>query len=287
MEKIKIMIVDDSPFSRTILADALEEGGCEVVASVGDLEEALEEYRNCRPDIVTMDIAMPGADGFECSKALLREDSHARIILVSSMKDDETVSEANRIGIVGYLQKPIEGELLMAMVRNVMSPDTLFQKLEDLYLDAFKEALVNGFARMTKTVATIAQECQTQVQYNSQGVAVVIGITGKYSGRMLFDLSLETSEAMAKAALRRAPRNQDEVLAMVAEFANVIGGVACSMLNKKESSYKLKVTPPSIFYGAPTAIASPSMKSRGVCADTAFGSVHLNVGFKQGHSLWV
>ena len=108
MKKIKIMIVDDSPFSRTILAETLEEGGCEVVGEAESIENLLVEYDNCRPDIVTMDIAMPGADGFECTKALRGHDSAAKVILCSSMKDDELEAEARRVGAAGYVQKPVD-----------------------------------------------------------------------------------------------------------------------------------------------------------------------------------
>ena len=68
------MVVDDSPFSRTLLADSLQQEGCEVVGEADSIEGLIETYRQCEPDIVTMDIAMPGADGFECSRALLAHD---------------------------------------------------------------------------------------------------------------------------------------------------------------------------------------------------------------------
>ena len=53
---------------------------------------------------------------------------------------------------------------------------------------------------------------------------------------------------MATAILKREPKNRDEVVAMAAEFTNVVAGVACSMLNKKEKSFGMKVAPPSVFY---------------------------------------
>lgn len=69
MSVIKVMVVDDSFFSRTLIAETLRLGGCEVVGEAESFETLLETYNNCKPDIVTMDIVMPGADGFECSKA--------------------------------------------------------------------------------------------------------------------------------------------------------------------------------------------------------------------------
>lgn len=70
----KVMVVDDSPFSRSIIADALIDGGFEVISQAGCLEEALKEFVRTKPDIVTMDMVMPGADGLECIRALKLED---------------------------------------------------------------------------------------------------------------------------------------------------------------------------------------------------------------------
>ncbi len=63
MSGIKVMIVDDSFFSRTLIAETLRLGGCEVVGEAESFDSLLETYSNCKPDIVTMDIVMPGADG--------------------------------------------------------------------------------------------------------------------------------------------------------------------------------------------------------------------------------
>ena len=80
MSTVKIMIVDDSPFSRTILADELVESGYEVVGEADSIDNLIEVYQESKPDIVTMDIAMPLADGFECSRKLLSHDPDAKIL---------------------------------------------------------------------------------------------------------------------------------------------------------------------------------------------------------------
>lgn len=288
MEGIKVMIVDDSPFSRTLLADALQEQGFEVVGEADGLESLLETYPTCKPDIVTMDIAMPGADGFECSKALLLHDPAAKIILVSSMKDEETEAEATRIGVSGYVQKPVDPDLLKTVVTNVLAPDSLYHNLTSLMLDVFKEALAQSVTRMTKTTVQFAEESNsTGKQYVSQGITVVIGIIGKYSGTMMFDLSVETAEKLTQTILRREPKNREEIISSAAEFANVFGGIACSMLNKKDKSFGLRVAPPSVFYGSPTEVISPTLQVQSVAANTDFGQLYVNIGFKKGSVLWM
>lgn len=286
MGVIKIMMVDDSPFSRTILADTLQEFGCEVVGEADSIDSLIETYKSCKPDIVTMDIAMPGADGFECSKALLAQDPNARIVLISSMKDEETESEARRTGIMGYIQKPADAETAERVFKNVMSPDVLYQNLEAWSLNTFKEALSQSITRMTKTTATYLDKEFVKPSF-SRGIAVVIGIIGRYPGTFILDIAPETAEKMAANMLRREPKNREEVIAMAAEFANVVGGIACSMLNKQDKILSLRVAPPSVFYGATTEIVSPNISVRMISAQTDFGDVDISIGFKKGNVLWM
>lgn len=287
MSAAKILIVDDSSFSRTLIADILRENGFEVVGDADSLDTLITAYRECRPDIVTMDIAMPGADGFECSKALRLFDPQAKIVLVSSMKDEETEAEARRIGVLGYVQKPVDGEVITRIIHNIMTPDELYIKLDGKGMETFKEALAQNITRMTKSPVTFVDEGNMDAQHVSQGITAVIGITGRDTGTMILDLSPGSAEQITEAVLRRAPKNRDEVLAMVSEFANIIGGVACSMLNKMDKSFNLRVSPPSLFYGAPAEVASPSIQLRGSYAETDFGRIFLAVGFKKGSVLWM
>lgn len=287
MAATRVMIVDDSPFSRTMLADMLTEGGCEVVGEAESIESLVDTYGRCKPDVVTMDIAMSGADGFECTNVLRLHDSAAKVILVSSMKDGGTEAEARRIGVVGYVQKPVEAEVLLKVIERVMAPDSMFEGLNDWGFAMFKEALIQSITRLTKTNATIRGEEDKRTLLISHGLTVVIGIIGQYPGSMILDMPYEQAEAMAQAILRRPAKKRDEVVAMLAELANVVGGVACSMINKKEPQLKLRVSPPSVFFGAPTEVASPNVPVRSICTDTDFGRVCLSIGFKKGSVLWM
>lgn len=287
MSATRILVVDDSPFSRTIIADVLQENGFEVVGEADSLDMLMAVYRECRPDIVTMDIAMPGADGFECSKALRLFDPKAKIIIVSSMKDEETEAEARRIGVSGYVQKPVEGEAITRIIHNIMTPDALYKKLDENGLETFKEALSQNITRMTKSPVAFVSEENMDDQHVSQGITTIIGITGRDMGTMILDLSMDSAEKIAEVVLRRPPKNREEVLAMVSEFANIVAGVASSMLNKMDKGFSLRVSPPSLFYGAPAEIASPSVQNRGTYAETDFGRIYLGIGFKKGSVLWM
>jgi DNA-binding NarL/FixJ family response regulator len=287
MGVIKVLVVDDSPFSRTIIADALQEFGYQVVGEADSLESLMPAYDSCKPDIVTMDIAMPGADGFECSRALRLHDPAVKIVLVSSLKDEVSEAQARKIGVMGYVQKPVDGEVLDRVIKNVAAPDELFARMDSWAPVIFKEAIDQSVTRMTKAPAVFQDVGEPQHSHTSQGISVVVGIIGRYAGNMILDTSMESAEKMAAAVLQRRPRGRKEVLAMVGELANVVAGAGCSMLNKKDASLALRVSPPSLFYGAPTEIVSPSIKNHVFYAESKFGSVYLSVGFKKGSVLWM
>ena len=70
MKKTKVLIVDDSIFSVSVLKDILEENGFEVVGDAASLEEVKREVIDKKPDLVTMDMTMPGTDGLECTREI-------------------------------------------------------------------------------------------------------------------------------------------------------------------------------------------------------------------------
>jgi len=111
-----------------------------------------------------------------------------------------------------------------------MSPDAFFEQLLERGLETFKEALAQNVTRMAKTPVTFTLVENSDTSYISQGITTVIGIIGQSTGTMIMDLSYESVEKITEAMLRRPAKNREEVLAMVAELANIIAGIACFMI---------------------------------------------------------
>lgn len=287
MNDIRIVIVDDSPFSITILREILEEQGFEVVGDASSLEEVKEVIKDKKPTLVTMDMTLPGTDGLECTRAIHEIDENIKVIVVSSMMDDEIVKQAKENNVSGYIQKPVDSDELLTIINRVMASDELYEKLENDYFPVFKECLLDAFNRMTKTLPTYIKEYSSAEEYQSQGITIIIGIIGKFSGRMLLDLSKETADNLASALLRREAKSNDEMLAALGEFTNIISGNACSLLNRKNKSLGLRVAPPSILYGERLHISAPKFKTTTAISQTNFGEVLLNAGFKRGEEKWM
>ena len=109
----RIMVVDDSRLVRVQLEDVLAGTEYEVAAYCRSGEDALAAYGEVAPDVVTMDIIMPGMDGLETARAILEDFPGARIVMVSSLAYDETFEEAEAIGTKGFLCKPFGQEKLL------------------------------------------------------------------------------------------------------------------------------------------------------------------------------
>ena len=116
----RIMVVDDSRMIWVQMKNLLEGTEYEVAACCRDGEEAIEQYGEVMPDLVTMDIIMPGIDGLETAQVLLDEHPEARIVMVSSLAYDDTIEEADCIGAKGFLYKPLEKQTFLEALEQAM-----------------------------------------------------------------------------------------------------------------------------------------------------------------------
>ena len=119
---IRILTVDDHPLMRAGVASFLAtEPGLQVVAEAANGEEALEKYRELRPDLVLMDLSMPVMDGLEATHAILEEFPDARIIVLTTYAGDEDVHRALDAGAVGYVLKDMLVADILKVIRSVIA----------------------------------------------------------------------------------------------------------------------------------------------------------------------
>ena len=248
MKDIKLVVVDDSPFSVTMISNILEESGFQVVGTANSMAEAVETVAKTKPDIVTMDITMPGGDGIECTKALHIVDPEVKVIIVSSMMDDEIIHRAKKAKIAGYVQKPVDATEITLMINRIMADEELFDELENLYYTAFKEAFTDTCNKFFKAVPEFTEEENKNDVQTSRGLSVVLGIIGKYGGRMILDMSSDTARNIGTALLKEDPIPTEHMINVINEISNIVAGNACSWINKKNNLFGLRVAPPTAVY---------------------------------------
>lgn len=106
----RVLIVDDAAFMRIKLKDILEKNGYEVAAEAQNGIEAVEKYKETKPDLVTMDITMPEKGGVEALKEIKAMDPKAVVLMCSAMGQQSMVMDAIRAGAIDFIVKPFDTE---------------------------------------------------------------------------------------------------------------------------------------------------------------------------------
>lgn len=112
----KILIVDDSPTDRALIRETLEKGGFQI-ASATDGAEALSAVERERPDLVLLDVVMPGENGFKVCRQLKKSDGSLRVVLVTSKDGESDKFWGMKQGADAYLTKPFDSSELLNTVQ--------------------------------------------------------------------------------------------------------------------------------------------------------------------------
>jgi two-component system, chemotaxis family, chemotaxis protein CheY len=116
---LKVLIVDDASFMRTMLKDILVSGGFDLAGEAMDGIEAVQKYKELKPDVVTMDIVMPLKSGIDAVREIIALHKDARIIMCSALGQESLVLEAINAGAKDYIIKPFDPEKVIEMIRKV------------------------------------------------------------------------------------------------------------------------------------------------------------------------
>ena len=119
--KKQVMVVDDSRMMELHIRRLLEGTDYEIVAYCENGEDAIAGYADLWPDVVTMDIIMPGIDGLEAAQIILEEHPEARIVMVSSLAYGDTFERAKAIGAKGFIDKPFYQEQLLKVFEEALA----------------------------------------------------------------------------------------------------------------------------------------------------------------------
>jgi len=116
---MRLLVVDDAMFMRRMLSDILEKGGHTVCGEASTGREAIERYKELKPDLVTMDIIMPDMSGIEAVKEIRKIDPHAKILMVSAMGQQALVLEAVQSGALDYIVKPFQPSRVLESIERI------------------------------------------------------------------------------------------------------------------------------------------------------------------------
>jgi two-component system, chemotaxis family, chemotaxis protein CheY len=123
MTRLKMMVVDDSNIIRNKIARSLAQHRIEIVATACNGEEAVKQFIENEPDIVTMDLTMPRMDGLECIRELKKRKPSTKILVVSALADKSTAIQALKEGALGFLCKPFSEDEISEAIDELLRGD--------------------------------------------------------------------------------------------------------------------------------------------------------------------
>jgi DNA-binding NarL/FixJ family response regulator len=133
------MVVDDHPMWRDAVERDLQDAGFDVVAVAATGDEALARFPAARPQVVVLDLQIPGPNGVEVTARVVEQDPSARVLILSASGEQADVLEAVKAGASGYLVKSASRQELLEAVRRVAEGDTVFTAgLAGLVLGEFR-----------------------------------------------------------------------------------------------------------------------------------------------------
>ena len=118
--KARVLIADDASFMRQMIREIMEPEGFEVVGEASDGVEAMEQYMQLHPDLVTMDIVMPKRSGIDAVKGIVEQSPGACIVMCSALGQETLVREALQAGAKGFIVKPFKPENVIRTLENAL-----------------------------------------------------------------------------------------------------------------------------------------------------------------------
>lgn len=115
----KVLIVDDASVVRLRIKQAFKQGCFEVIGEASNGIEALTKYKELKPDVVTMDIIMPEADGIQAIKDIIAFDKDAKIVIISGIDQKEILWQAIKAGAASYIVKPFENARIISTLNEI------------------------------------------------------------------------------------------------------------------------------------------------------------------------
>jgi two-component system, NarL family, response regulator DevR len=219
MAKQRILLVDDHEVVRLGLKSLLERHPqFDVVGEASSAREALEIVNNSHPDVVVMDIRLPGTSGIEACEEITRRYPEIKVIMLTSYAEDEMLFSAIRAGASGYILKQIGGEDLVRALEAVgrgeaMLDPTVTQRVFQEVRRAVKEEEASAFAHLSqqeKHVLLLVSEGKTNREI-AKALFLGEGTVRNYVSSILSKLSVNNR---AEAAAYAVGHNLREYISM-------------------------------------------------------------------------
>ena len=125
-DSVKVLVIDDQPGIRRLLAEILTEEGYSVITAINGIE-GIAKAQEMQPQIILVDMKMPGIDGLETLRELKQRNPHEKVIMMTAYGELDLVNQARELGSVGYVTKPFDLLRLCGMIKDASKIDSTMQ----------------------------------------------------------------------------------------------------------------------------------------------------------------
>jgi len=218
-QPIRVMVVDDHPMWRDAVERDLQAAGFDVVGVAADGTQALARFPAARPNVVVLDLQIPGPNGVEVTAEVLRQDPSARVLILSASGEQADVLEAVKAGATGYLVKSASRDELIAAVRRVAHGDTVFTPgLAGLVLGEFRrmadgpEPEDDGAPELTARETEILKMVAKGIEYKQIAERLVLShrTVQNHVQNTLRKLQMHNRVELTRWAIQRGLDDDDE-----------------------------------------------------------------------------
>lgn len=115
-----LLVTDDAVIIRQIIKDTVTTAGWEVVGEASNGQEAIDRYRELRPDAVTLDLVIPDHDGLHALRGIMEFDPEAKVIVVSALEQRGVLKDAFSAGAADFVSKPFDKQTLQATLEQLL-----------------------------------------------------------------------------------------------------------------------------------------------------------------------
>ena len=204
-ERFRVMVIDDDPGLREYMEALVTRQGYDVVAVAGG-EEALRVLEEESPDLVTLDVVLPGMDGLDTLRELKKRIAHVPVIMLSGHGQARTIVEAMRLGASDFLRKPFEAEELEIAFQKALEKRALKMEVEHLRSRARSESemllLAGDTPKMREVRDILEQISNTDITVLIRGAS---GTGKELVARSLFQMSSRRDKPFVKVNCAALP----------------------------------------------------------------------------------
>jgi len=218
-DPIKILIVDDHLIIRKGIIALLEtEETIEVIGEAEDGKTGLKQYFVLKPDVLLLDLIMPGINGIEVIKEIIKQDQKAKIVVLTSFAADDQLFPAIQAGALGYLLKDTDPENLIAAIHQVyrgeasLSPVIARKVMQEIFDSGHKETIPDPLTKRELEVLQVLAKGKS-----NQAIASLLSISDstvrKHVGNILSKLQLASRTEAAVYAIKEgiSPLKEDDL----------------------------------------------------------------------------